>query len=131
MARRSLELILARSFAGNLAVPCFVSDANGTIVWFNEPAERLIGRTAEETPELSPADFASILDARDEDGGSTSPKTLPFVRALHDRAPALLVLGVTGADGSDWLHVCALPLLAPDGETLGAFVACYPGTGKP
>ena len=42
---KSLPLILARELASNLATPMFLIDAKGTLVFFNEAAELLIGRT--------------------------------------------------------------------------------------
>lgn len=127
MARRSLELILARSLSENLAVPCFVINDAGAIVWFNESAERLIGRAAPETPELSASDLVALLDARTDDGKPAEPKMLPFLRALNDRVPATESLRVSGADGTEWVDAAALPLLAPEGELLGVLFACYPG----
>ena len=44
-AAPSLPLILAREFAANVATPFLVLDREGTLVYFNEHAERLIGST--------------------------------------------------------------------------------------
>jgi PAS domain-containing protein len=124
-------LILARSFSENLAVPCFVVNDAGAIIWFNESAERLIGRMAPETPELSATELVSVLDAREPGGEPADPKTLPFLRALNDRVPSTGSLRVDGADGTEWVDAAALPLLSADGEVLGVLFACYPGKMAP
>jgi hypothetical protein len=41
---KSLPLILARELASNLATPMFLIDATGTLVFYNEAAELLIGK---------------------------------------------------------------------------------------
>jgi PAS domain-containing protein len=120
-------LILARSLSENLAVPCFVINDGGAVVWFNESAERLIGRSAPETPELSASELVDLLAASTDDGSPVDPETLPFFRALADRIPAVQPLRVSGADGTEWVDSAALPLLGPDGELLGVLFACYPG----
>lgn len=127
MARRSLELILARSLSENLAVPCFVVNAQGAVVWFNEAAERLTGRSAPDTPELSAAELAGVLDAREPDGDPLDPEALPQFEALSRRTPTTKSLQVAGADGTVWLDTAALPLLTPDGSAVGVLLACYPG----
>ena len=45
MSRRQkhLVLILAREFASNLATPTLIADAEGTVVYFNEAAEEVVG----------------------------------------------------------------------------------------
>lgn len=120
-------MILARSLSENLAVPCFVVNDAGAIVWFNESAERLIGRMAPDTPELSAAELIETLDARSSDGEPADPKTLPFLQAINERAPSTGSYRVSGADGTEWVDTAALPLLGATGEVLGVLFACYPG----
>lgn len=127
VARRSLELILARSLSENLAVPCFVVNDAGAIVWFNESAERLIGRMAPDTPELSPAELIEMLDVRAPDEQPADAEKLPFIVALTEAAPVTGSYCVSGSDGTEWIDAAALPLLGPDGGVLGVLFACYPG----
>src|SRR5712692_10134047 len=56
---KSLPLILARELASNLATPMFLIDAKGTLVFFNEAAELLIGRTFAELGEISALEFGA------------------------------------------------------------------------
>jgi len=39
--QKSLVLILARELATNLATPIYIADAEGDLVYFNEPAEQI------------------------------------------------------------------------------------------
>jgi PAS domain-containing protein len=57
---KDVVLILAREFASKLAFAVLISDADGNLVYFNEPAERLLGRTYAETGELSATQWAPM-----------------------------------------------------------------------
>jgi hypothetical protein len=48
-ASPSLPLILARELASNLATPMFLVDGCGMLVFFNEAAELVIGKTSRST----------------------------------------------------------------------------------
>ena len=43
VAQKPIELILARQLATTLAMATFLVDPDGTLVFYNEPAERLLG----------------------------------------------------------------------------------------
>ena len=57
--QKHLVLILAREFASNLATATFISDAAGRLVYYNEPAERILGRTFAEAGEMPLGDEAA------------------------------------------------------------------------
>src|SRR4029079_13832184 len=42
--QKNLALILARQFAATLAMPMFVADAEGRLVFFHKPAGRAVAR---------------------------------------------------------------------------------------
>ena len=44
-----IQIILTRQLAGYLSVPTFLVDPNGTLLFYNEPAEVLLGRRFDET----------------------------------------------------------------------------------
>ena len=44
MAQKDVEVILMRQLASYLAVPIFLVDPAGNLIFYNEPAERLLGR---------------------------------------------------------------------------------------
>ena len=55
MPQREIEVILTRQLASYLSLPIFIVDTGGTLVFYNEPAERIHGHRLEETGEM-PAD---------------------------------------------------------------------------
>ena len=43
MAQHAIELILMRQLAGGLATPVFLVDPDGDLLFYNEPAEAILG----------------------------------------------------------------------------------------
>ena len=58
---RSLPLILARELASNLATPMFLLDGEGTLVFYNEAAEVMLGKTYSEVGPVTANDFGEML----------------------------------------------------------------------
>ena len=44
-----IQIILIRQLAGYLSVPLFLVDPKGDLLFYNEPAEAILGRRFEET----------------------------------------------------------------------------------
>jgi PAS domain-containing protein len=117
---KNLVLILAREFASKLATPTFVNDAEGTLVYYNEPAEGVLGRSFAEAGEM-PADQWSALFSVERPDGSPMPlEEIPGGIALLHRRPAHASLRMTGLDGVPHeLSVTAFPLLTHKDELVG------------
>jgi PAS domain-containing protein len=119
--QRSLVLILARELADNSATPMFVVDPGGTLVFFNEPAEKVLGRTFAETGALSPQEWGTVFEPLDKDGNPISVERLPLNRALRQVTPAHMEMSITGLDGERrTIAVTAFPLFARANEFVGA-----------
>jgi PAS domain-containing protein len=117
---KDLVLILAREFASKLAFAVLISDADGNLVYFNEPAERLLGRTYAETGELSATQWAPLLKTEDLDGSPLPLERLPGGIALLERRPAHRNLAITGLDGvRREISATAFPLLSSATELVG------------
>ena len=65
---KNLVLILAREFASNLATPIYIADADESLVYFNEPAEQIAGRSFAETGEIPVREFTEMLAPQATDG---------------------------------------------------------------
>lgn len=121
MAQKQIEVILMRQLASYLAMPIFVVDPQGTLLFYNEPAEALLGRQFDEAGEMPMQEWATIFSPRDEDGSPLPPEALPLVTAIQQREPAQRTFRITGLDGvSRTLEVIAFPLEGQGGRLLGA-----------
>ena len=49
MPNQEIEIILSRQWADNLSIPVFLVDTKGNLLFFNEPAEAILGLRFEET----------------------------------------------------------------------------------
>src|SRR2546421_9164329 len=66
--QKSLILILAREFASKLGTATFITDASGKLVYYNEPAESILGRTFGEAGEMPAEEWPSVFHVRFPDG---------------------------------------------------------------
>ncbi len=120
MAQQEIEVILVRQLASYLAVPIFVVDPEGTMLFYNEPAEELLGRRFEDAGEMPEEVWTTVFQQTEEDGTPIAPEKLPLVIALRERRPHSRPLSITGLDGvRRRIVVTAFPLIGQSGRHLG------------
>ncbi len=116
----AIELLLTRQLAGYLATPIFVVDREGSLLFYNEPAEALLGRRFDEAGPLPMAEWSTSFTQRADDGSPLRPEDLPLVIAVRERRPTHRTLWITADDGvARHLGVTAFPLEGEGGH-LGA-----------
>jgi PAS domain-containing protein len=121
MPQRAVEVILLRQLASCLATPVFIVNPDGDLVYYNEPAEALLGHRFEETGELPVTEWSTAFEPADAAGVPLPPEQLPLVIALRERRPAYGELWIRGRDGARrHLGVCAFPLVGQADRFLGA-----------
>lgn len=121
MGQREIEVILLRQLASYLAVPIFIVDPAGTLLYYNEPAETLLGQRFEETGAMAQDEWATSFRPIDSAGNHLPGEQLPLVRALAERCPAHATFWIEGLDGvRRHLSVTAFPLEGQSGRLLGA-----------
>jgi PAS domain-containing protein len=119
-APKHLILILAREFASHLATPTYISDARGWLVYFNEPAEAVFGRTFAETGEMPLEEWTAQFAPRTAGSEHVPAEQRPSGIAFHERRPAHERFRVTGLDGRERdVSVTAFPLYAHADEFVG------------
>jgi PAS domain-containing protein len=117
---KSLPLILARELASNLSTAMFLLDGSGTLVYFNDAAELVIGRAFAELGEISAADFGEMLQLAELDGSPLRRRDSPAGVAFLEQRPSHRVLLITGFDGERrQVEATAYPLLGMGGEMHG------------
>ena len=118
--QKHLVLILAREFASNLATPTMIADAEGRLVFFNEAAEEIFGRSFAEVGEIPVDEFTGSFDPRTRDGERLPAERRPARQALTERRAVHERFVITGADGADReISVTGLPLFAHADEFIG------------
>jgi PAS domain-containing protein len=121
-SEHNLVLILARGLASSIATPMFLVDPDGTLVYFNEPAESVLGQTYAEAGELSSDEWSVMFYPEDPKTGEKIPQeSLPLMIALAEQRPAHLSMVITGQDGERRsIALTAFPLFARTDEFVGA-----------
>lgn len=118
--QKHLVLILAREFASKLATPVFVADASGDLVFYNEPAEIILGRTFAEAGEMPAGRWAELFQLEHLDGSPLLLEENPAGVALLERREAHAELRLTGLDGvRRVISASALPLFAREDQLVG------------
>ena len=128
--QKNLILILAREFASKLATPMFVVDAAGDLVFYNEPAEEVLGRSFGEGGEMPVKMLPSLFSPEDLEGKPLALEELPLGIALIARKPAHRDLRIAGLDGRKRVvSVTAFPLFARADEFVGAVAVFWQQPG--
>jgi PAS domain-containing protein len=121
MAQNELELILLRQWASHLTMPIFLADREGNLLYYNEPAELLLGRTFDDAGAMPLSELATIFETTAEDGSPMPSSELPLGIALTQRRPAYRRVRVKALDGVQRLiEITAFPLEGQGGHWLGA-----------
>ena len=117
--QHSLPLILSRELASNLATPMFVVDRDGSLVFYNEPAEHILGRPY--AGRLAAEEWATLFTPTDLDGSALQPADLPLTRAFSEGRAGHRAMAIVGSDGARReIEVTAFPLLGPADHVIGA-----------
>jgi PAS domain-containing protein len=120
---KPIQLILARQLASSVVMPILLVDAEGTLVYFNEPAEFIMNRRFEETGEIRAEEWNALVAVVGEDRKPLPPEERPLRAALIERRPISRTVWTQGP-GGDWRHlqVTAFPLVGEGNQLLGAML---------
>jgi PAS domain-containing protein len=121
-----LLMIQARNLITNLALPAFLADPDGRLLFFNDAAAALLGRRFEEVGQIPHEEWAREIGPFDDEGTPVAVDHLPLATAVRDGHPAQGRFHVRFAGSSlREVEVSALPLLEP-GFYEGALVVFWP-----
>lgn len=118
--QKNLVLIIAREFASLLATPTFIADAEGNLVFYNEAAEEILGRTFSQAGQMPAAGWSDLFKIHDLEGEPMPLERIPSGIALREGRPAHGPLRMTSLEGVEReLEVTAFPLFAHTDELVG------------
>jgi hypothetical protein len=118
---KHLVLILARDLAANVATPMLIADASRVLVYFNEPAEVVLGESFARTGEVPLLELYARWHITKANGDPYPPDEFPMGIALREQRPAHGLVQFLAGDGvRRTVAVNAYPLLTNADEFVGA-----------
>ena len=121
MAAYEIEIILNRQLADCLSIPVFITDTAGNLIFYNEPAEEILGKRFEETGEMPVEEWATVFKPLDEKGNVLAPEELPLVKTLNDELPYHKSFIIESLKGQlQNISVTSYPIISRTGKFLGA-----------
>src|SRR3990172_1866006 len=85
--QQEIELILMRHLAAYLALPIFLVGPDGRLLFYNEPAERLLGRPFDASRDMPKEEWLAAFAPSDHHGTRLPPEQIPLLVALEQRGP--------------------------------------------
>src|SRR5512134_1191155 len=117
---KPIQIILARQLASCVAMPILIVDAEGTLIFYNEPAEAILNQRFEETGAIPADEWNRLVAVVDEDRNPLLPEDRPMRVARLRRQPVSRTIWTRTAN-SEWRHlqVTAVPLVCEGRHLLG------------
>jgi PAS domain-containing protein len=126
-AQKPLELILARNLLTSISTPAFLVDESAALVFYNEAAGALLGRSFEDAGRMTPEEWTSTYGPFGPDGEPVELDDLPTTRAVRDGRPAHAVFTIRSANGGEReIESSAFPIIASEEGSSGAMIFFWP-----
>jgi PAS domain-containing protein len=116
-----IEIILNRQLADCLDIPVFITDTVGNLLFYNEPAEDILGKRYQDTGEMPVEVWGTIFKSKDEDGNLLQPEDLPLVKTLLNQLPYFKTFWIESLQGkAEKISVSSYPIIGRAGIFHGA-----------
>ena len=121
MPAHEIEIILSRQLADCLTVPVFIVDPEGTLIFYNEPAEEILGKKFQDTGPMPIGDWGTLFFPQDEDGKDIPPEELPLTQTIQNKVPAHKTFWIKALSGkSTKISVTSIPIIGRSKNFSGA-----------
>lgn len=115
-AQRPLELILARNLITSLSTPAMLVNDDGDVVFYNDAAGAMLGRTFEETGTRAATDWVVEHGPFDESGDPIPVERQPLTIALRRGRPGHAKQRIRAATGTELeIEVSGVPIIGNEG----------------
>jgi PAS domain-containing protein len=125
--QKPLELILARNLLTSISTPAFLLDDEAALVFYNEAAAALLGRSFEEAGRMDAEQWTEAFGPYDGSGTPLEVDTLKTTAAIREGRPAHATFTIRTAGGERRsIEASAFPIVASEGGASGAMVLFWP-----
>lgn len=121
MPAYEIEIILNRQLADCLSIPVFIIDTAGNLIFYNPPAEIVLGKRFEETGEMPLEEWSVIFQPVDELNNVIPPDDLPLVKTLKNLMPYHRTFWIKSLQGeTEKIGLTSYPIIDRESKFLGA-----------
>lgn len=128
-AQKPLEIILARNLLTSLSTPAFLVDGDARLLFYNEAAGALLGRSFEDSGRMDPEDWTNTFGPFDGE----QPFALndhPLTVTLRDGRPAHAEFKIRSVAGEEYdIEASGIPLVGTGELESGAMILFWPRNG--
>ena len=126
-SQKPLELILARNLLTSISTPAFLLDDEAAVVFYNEAAAAMLGRTFEESGRMEAEQWTRAFGPLDGGGAPVEVDALATTEAIRSGRPSHAEFTIKSADGeSTAIEASAFPIVASEAGSSGAMVLFWP-----
>jgi PAS domain-containing protein len=130
-AQKPLELILARNLLTSISTPAFLLDQYGALVFYNEAAGALLGRSFEDAGRMGPEEWIATYGPFDNDGNPIPLDELPGTQAVRQGRPEHGVYRLRSVGGAEHrIESSTFPIVASEEGSSGAMILFWPLDAK-
>lgn len=130
MAAYPLEIILCRQMAEHLALPVFITDPEGNLLYYNDYAEELLGERFEYTGPMPLSEWSVRFQPRNLEGELIQARELPLVQTLGLHRSAHSTFWIENLKGVRHLiSVTSVPISGTDNAFFGAMAIFWKNEG--
>ena len=125
--QKPLELILARNLLTSISTPGFLLDGDAAVVFYNEAAAALLGRSFEDAGRMEAEQWTQAFGPFEKDGSPVEVDSLAVTDAIRSGRPSHADFVIRTADGStQQIEASAFPIVANDHGSSGAMILFWP-----
>jgi PAS domain-containing protein len=122
-SQKPLELILARNLLTSISTPAFLVDSDAAVVFYNEAAAALLGRSFEDAGRMSAEEWTSAFGPLDERGEPIDVDRLAVTEAIRAGRPSHGEFRIRSAGGGlTRIEASAVPIVASAQGSSGAMI---------
>jgi PAS domain-containing protein len=121
MAGHAIEIILSRQLADKLNVPVLIADLEGNLLFYNPPAEELLGMRFKDTGVLPMEMLFKSTYPTDDHGNPIPTEEDPLVISLTHHVAAQKAFWIKSFDGNKVkISATVIPIVGRAQEFVGA-----------
>lgn len=125
--QKPLELILARNLLTSISTPAFLLDGEAAVVFYNEAAAALLGRSFEDAGRMEAEQWTRAFGPFEQDGSPVEVDSLATTEAIRAGRPAHATFTIRTAGGkAHSIEASAFPIVASEKGSSGAMILFWP-----